>query len=100
MNVAADIGTANVMGAIDTSFMKEKNETAIAQVEISTGNQEEICGRGHKGMRVVSERLPRRKADDRNSRLPRRQSQRRRQRVQRSQRAQRKFCAFCATSAT
>ena len=36
MNVAADIGTAKLMGAIDTSFMNEKNETAIAQVEIIT----------------------------------------------------------------
>jgi hypothetical protein len=36
MKVAADIGTAKVMGAIDTSFMNEKNDTAIAQVETIT----------------------------------------------------------------
>src|SRR5580704_14080429 len=36
MNAAADIGTANVIGAIDTSFMNEKKETAMAQVEMIT----------------------------------------------------------------
>ena len=36
MKAAADIGTAKLIGAIDTSFMNEKNETAIAQVEIIT----------------------------------------------------------------
>ena len=36
MNVAADIGTAKLMGAMETSFMNEKNETAIAQVEMIT----------------------------------------------------------------
>ena len=34
MKVAADIGTAKVMGAIETSFMKEKNDTAMEQVEM------------------------------------------------------------------
>src|SRR5580692_4888547 len=36
INAAADIGTAKLMGAIETSFINEKNETAIAHVEIIT----------------------------------------------------------------
>ncbi len=36
MNAAADIGTAKLIGAIETSLMKEKNDTAIAQVETMT----------------------------------------------------------------
>jgi len=40
MNAAPDIGTAKLMGAMATSFMNEKKETAIAQVEIMTN---EFC---------------------------------------------------------
>ena len=36
MNVTAETGTAKLIGAIDTSFMNEKNDTAIAQVETIT----------------------------------------------------------------
>src|ERR1019366_6923546 len=36
INVAADIGTAKLIGAIETSFIKEKKETAMAQVEMIT----------------------------------------------------------------
>ena len=36
MKAAADIGTAKLIGAIETSFMKVKKDTAIAHVEMIT----------------------------------------------------------------